>query len=269
MQTLKEGLSGREVKELQQRLSDLGFNPGPIDGEFGPGTEAAVIAFQKSEQILADGIAGPRTLNALNLIPDSVMDTAVPNVVQHVTARIVSKMFPATPVDIIEKHLPSVLEALVQQKLTDKNMVLMSLATIRAETEGFEPISEFMSRFNTSPGGHPFDLYDNRKDLGNQGPPDGERYRGRGFVQLTGRSNYQKYGQVIGVGSIDNPELANDSEIAAKLLATFIKNHEIKIREALLNGDFRTAQRLVNGGFHGLDRFTEAFKIGDSLLPNA
>jgi len=63
------------------------------------------------------------------------------------------------------------------------------------------PISEFKSKFNTSPNGHPFDLYDNRrKDLGNQGKPDGKRYRGRGFIQLTGRFNYNKHGKAIGLG---------------------------------------------------------------------
>ena len=54
----------------------------------------------------------------------------------------------------------------------------MAIATIRAETAGFEPISEFKSRFNTSPQGHPFDLYDSRKDLGNCGAPDGTNFKG-------------------------------------------------------------------------------------------
>jgi len=61
------------------------------------------------------------------------------------------------------------LKALQDAGLADKDMVLMGLATIRAETAGFEPISEGKSIFNTSPGGHPFNLYDNRKDLGNRG----------------------------------------------------------------------------------------------------
>jgi len=271
MQTLKEGSSGSEVATLQQRLAELGFSPGPPDGEFGPATEAAVMAFQKSEQLLADGIAGPRTLAALNLTPATAAAASLPNVLQHVTPRIVSKMFPATPIDNIEENLPFVLKALSDEELSDKNMVLMGLATIRAETESFEPISEFKSRFNTSPGGHPFDLYDRRKDLGNLGPPDGEKYRGRGFIQLTGRFNYQKYGQIIGVGNglVDKPEMANAADIAAKLLAVFIKDHEIQIKEALISGDLRRARRLVNGGSHGLDRFTEAFKIGESLIPAA
>jgi peptidoglycan L-alanyl-D-glutamate endopeptidase CwlK len=136
--------------------------------------------------------------------------------------------------------------------LTDKPMVLMALSTIRAETEGFEPIPEGRSRFNTSPTGHPFDLYDKRHDLGNLGAPDGERFRGRGFIQLTGRFNYQKFGPV--------------TDIAAKLLAAFLKDKEQRIKEALLENDLRQARRLVNGGTTGVDRFSDAFTIGQRLL---
>src|SRR5262249_18260231 len=150
---------------------------------------------------------------------------------------IVSRMFPETPVRNIETNLPTVLDALVAPQLVEKPMVLMALATIRAETEGFVPISEGQSQFNTSPGGIPFDLYDNRKDLGNQGAPDGARYKGRGFVQLTGRANYAQHGQRIGLGSqlIEDPDLANEAQIAAALLASFIKSREVDIQQAILD----------------------------------
>src|SRR5438309_11613921 len=65
MPILKQGSSGADVKNLQQKLKDLGFNPKGVDGNFGPGTKAAVIAFQKSKGLHADGIAGPQTLSAL------------------------------------------------------------------------------------------------------------------------------------------------------------------------------------------------------------
>src|SRR6185436_17666812 len=98
---------------------------------------------------------------------------AIPNVIPTVTVAIVARMFPGTPVSNIQQNLPAVLDALAEAQLTDKPMLLMALATIRAETGSFMPISEMRSQFNTSPGGHLFDLYDNRRDLGNQGPPDG------------------------------------------------------------------------------------------------
>lgn len=266
MPVLREGSSGPGVTTLQERLKQLGFNPGAIDGNFGPATEAAVMAFQRSEGLLADGILGPRTARALDLEPDA----QPASLITSVSVSVVSKMFPFTTLDNIKANLPFVLNALTESALNDKKMVLMALATIRAETESFRPISESQSRFNTSPGGHPFDLYDNRRDLGNQGPPDGERFRGRGFIQLTGRANYQEHGRAIGIDDrlVQEPELANNPEIASKLLASFLKSKERPIKEALLEGDLRTARRLVNGGSHGLDRFSAAYQVGDRLIPD-
>lgn len=263
MTALQLGSSGPDVVKLQQTLKEHGFDPGNIDGEFGRGTEAAVLAFQKSERLFADGIAGPRTLAALGLVEPTVV-SAVPGV----TVTVVSEMFPHTPIGNIKANLPSVLHSLVDNELTDKPMVLVALATIRAETESFEPIAEGRSRYNTSPNGHPFDLYDYRKDLGNQGPPDGEQFRGRGYVQLTGRFNYGKFGAAIGLGDrlLSNPDLASDPETAARLLSAFLKDKQQPIQEALLEGDLRTARRLVNGGTNGLDRFSEAYTTGQGLI---
>src|SRR5438552_9995156 len=67
MPLLKQGSSGPDVTELQQKLKDLGFDPNGVDGNFGPGTRDAVIAFQQSKGLQADGIAGPATLAALGL----------------------------------------------------------------------------------------------------------------------------------------------------------------------------------------------------------
>jgi putative chitinase len=264
MDTLKEGSSGASVTALQKQLQARGFPPGAVDGIFGPGTGAAVIAFQRSEGLVPDGVVGTRTARALGFAePELPPPPAMPNV----TVPIVANMFPVTPLDHIKVNLPSVLTALAGAKLTTVPIVLAALATIRAETEGFVPISEGLSRFNTSPGGHPFDLYDNRKDLGNQGPPDGESFKGRGYVQLTGRANYTKFGPLVDVNDlVEQPDKANDPQIAAKLLAAFVASKETAIATALTTGDLATARRLVNGGSHGLDRFTSAYQIGLGLL---
>ena len=254
--------SGPDVVVLQRALKASGFDPGLEDGIFGPGTEAAVLAFQRSEGLAVDGIVGPNTASRLKFkdVPE------IPSVIPGVTVLVVSQMFPMTPIGNITANLPPVLDALVAAKLPDKAMVLMALSTIRAETESFEPISEFKSRFNTSPSGHPFDLYDNRKDLGNTGPPDGATFRGRGFVQLTGRANYTHLATEIGKDLVGNPDLANDPLVAATLLVRFLKDRENRIREALAGNDLATARRLINGGTNGLDRFQEAFNIGARLI---
>jgi len=102
--------------------------------------------------------------------------------------------------------------------------------------------------------------------LGNLGQGDGERFRGRGYIQLTGRANYQKYGTALGKDLTGNPDLACDPTIAGQLLAMFLKDKERQIKEALVNHDLSTARKLVNGGSHGLDRFEDAFNRGDTLI---
>lgn len=65
MPILKQGSSGPDVTALQQKLKDLGFDPNGVDGNFGPGTTKAVIAFQQSKGLEADGKVGPNTLAAI------------------------------------------------------------------------------------------------------------------------------------------------------------------------------------------------------------
>jgi hypothetical protein len=145
-------------------------------------------------------------------------------------------------------------------------MVLMALATVRAECATFDPISEAPSPLNTEPPGPPFNKYDRRQDLGNMGPPDGARFKGRGFIQLTGRKNYRFYGDLLGYNLIRNPDLANAPQPAAQILAAYLKENEPSIRNALAMGDLATARRIVNGGLNGLDRFRTAFMTGDDLI---
>ncbi len=64
--TLREGSRGAAVTTLQNKLKAAGFNPGPVDGIFGPKTKAAVVAFQRAKGITVDGIVGPQTWGKLN-----------------------------------------------------------------------------------------------------------------------------------------------------------------------------------------------------------
>jgi len=223
-------------------------------------TEAAVRAFQASVGLEVDGEAGPNTIAALE----------ARNMTSNVTADLVAPLFPDVPPVTIRVQLPLVLGALLDASLADKSMVLMALGTIRAETGSFLPVDEGISKYNTNPGGHPFDRYDHRVDLGNQGPLDGEAFKGRGFVQLTGRANYARIGAAIGLGDrlVQNPDLANDPDIAAKILAAFLRDKQAQIRQALQAGDLAQARRLVNGGTHGLADFEDAFSRGRALIPD-
>lgn len=78
--------------------------------------------------------------------------------------------------------------------------------------------------------------YDNRKILGNVKPGDGYRYRGRGYVQLTGRDNYTRAGRALGIDLVNNPDLAAQPDIAARIAVWFWKS-----RVAPRVGDFERA----------------------------
>ena len=71
---LHNGSQGEKVWQLQERLKELGYYTGEVDGQFGPGTREAVIAFQKKNGLDADGLAGEETQKVLyseNAIPNT------------------------------------------------------------------------------------------------------------------------------------------------------------------------------------------------------
>jgi putative chitinase len=193
------------------------------------------------------------------------------NSAAEVTVDMVCKMFPATPKAPIVSNLPFVLDGLQWRGLTDKEMVCVALATIRAETEGFIPISEYVSSLNSTTKTNPFDLYDPGtkigEALGNTQPGDGARFCGRGFVQLTGRSNYTRIGNETHINLSASPGLANDPATAGKILAQFLYDHQNAIRTALGQNNLAAARKAVNGGSNGLLRFETAYRTGQDVIP--
>jgi len=102
--------------------------------------------------------------------------------------------------------------------------------------------------------------YEGRADLGNNQPGDGSRFRGRGPIQITGRANYRKYGDLLGIDLIDNPELAVTKEVAFRIAGSFWQTHGLN--ELADIPDFVTITRRINGGLNCLPdrevRYTKA-----------
>jgi hypothetical protein len=257
---------GKDVVALRQALVQQLGDEAAIFGDLSSGTvldasvEAAVRRWQSGVGLIADGVVGPRCQQQLGL--RAVLPMAV-----ELRLDTVRTLFPATKPANIDRYLPYVSAALQATGLTDRPMICAALATIRAESEGFVPISEMASQFNTKPGFGPFSAYEGRKALGNTHAGDGPRFKGRGFVQLTGRANYETFGQLLGIPLADNPDLANAPEVAALLLAHFLAAKATAMRHALAAGDLAAARRLVNGGQHGLDRFRSVFALADNVWP--
>ena len=98
--------------------------------------------------------------------------------------------------------------------------------------------------------------YEGRRDLGNTQPGDGWKFRGRGYVQITGRNNYTKFGRLLGVNLADDPDLALGPVVAWDILS-------LGMREGLFTGeklsdyippddrlpaDYYDARRIINPG---------------------
>jgi predicted chitinase len=116
-------------------------------------------------------------------------------------------------------------------------------------------------------------------------PTEGFSYRGRGFNQLTGKGNYQKYGEILGLNLVNNPDLVNDPKIAAKVAAAyFVRNFKnnaaiVKARYGANNiNDFKDTKTAVNAFYNANAGFgkdtsktitegkTKALKKVDSFL---
>jgi peptidoglycan hydrolase-like protein with peptidoglycan-binding domain len=78
IRNLRKGFRGEDVKDVQQMLFDLGYYPYAIDGYYGSKTRLAVIRFQKANGLTPDGIAGKKTLKALQIAHDLATDDTEP-----------------------------------------------------------------------------------------------------------------------------------------------------------------------------------------------
>lgn len=154
---------------------------------------------------------------------------------------------PLTPIVTSKKSAPggqygesSLLAAMSRAGIVDPTERAMFLAQMAHESGNFRYDEEIASG----------QAYEGRDDLGNTQPGDGVRYKGRGYIQLTGRANYRDYGNRLGVDLENNPDLAKDPNIAADIAIAYWK--ERVDRNAARAGDVRTVTKNINGGLNGL-----------------
>jgi predicted chitinase len=140
------------------------------------------------------------------------------------------------------KHWPAIVAEAQKQGITNKAQLAYILATTVHESGAGKYMEEIASG----------SAYEGRRDLGNTHSGDGVRYKGRGYVQITGRNNYTNWSKKLGIDLVGNPELAERPEIAAKILVGGMKEGSFtgKGLNDYINGsktDFVGARRIVNG----------------------
>lgn len=106
--------------------------------------------------------------------------------------------------------------------------------------------------------------YEGRADLGNVQKGDGFKYRGRGLIQVTGRNNYQRCGNALGLDLVNSPELLEQPSNAALSAAWFWNIHGLN--ELADIGDFNTITRRINGGLNGLQDRLALYALAKSAI---
>lgn len=188
-------------------------------------------------------------------------------------------MFPLTPDQIfsacgkvsplanIQAHWPLVEQAFVSRDIYSDLVAIASIATIRVECPPFKPIHEYGTpeRFKSL-----YDIEGQRPDkareLGNLSPGDGAKFAGRGFIQLTGKANYELYGPRIGVDLVSDPDAALVTQNAANLFVLYFMDHHCIASANARN--WVAIRREVNGGLNGFDLFQQTVNNLLALMPN-
>lgn len=277
--TLKIGSEGEDVKKLQ---TVLGLK---ADGKFGPGTQAALKSWQEKNGLDADGIAGQKTLEKMGVSPAISVPTPAP-VVQE------SNGGQELNISALKGHIPDAVLAQIPDtaakfNITTNLRLAHFLAQCGHESAGFKAVSEnlnysadglkkifpkyFPGSLNESYAKKPEKIgarvYGGRMGNGDETTGEGYKFRGRGYIQLTGKSNYTKFGQFIGEDLLSNPDLVATKYPLASAAFFFDSNGLWTICDRGATDDVVTSvTKRVNGGTIGLPDRIKHFKEYYNLL---
>ena len=218
------------ILRVQHLLARLGYRPGPLDGVMGRRTAAAIKGLEKA--------AGLRQTGQPSGVLLAELDRRVARVISGVNwVRIddVQAIAPTFPAD----HLPHLQAALFEIAATPLRAAHL-VAQLAHESDRFKALEEYASG----------SAYEGRKDLGNVQKGDGVRYKGRGVIQLTGRANYRRAGEYLGIDLERQPDLAALPAVAYQTAAFYWLDRGINAKAD--RDDVRAVTKLINGGTNGL-----------------
>lgn len=235
MSILQQGSTGPDVTDLQTTLKELGFDPHGVDGKFGAGTKTAVIAFQQSKGLTPDGKVGPATIAALKSAggPVSAGDAASSNAGNSVAANdAAAANTSGLNLAGLTGHLPAAVITQIPETakrfgITSNLRLAHFLAQCALESVKFtatvenlnysaqgllKTFKKYFKGVNVDDYAHNREkignrVYANRMGNGNEASGDGFKFRGRGYIQLTGKNNYSSFSKFIGEDCVANPDL--------------------------------------------------------------
>jgi putative chitinase len=275
---LKNGSKGDDVKKLQEKLGVEAI------GTFGPKTEAAVKAWQKANGLKDDGIVGDATWAKLfgKSAPAATVvkeDVVIPS---------------GGPLNIekLKGHIPDAVlvqipDTAAKFNITNNLRLAHFLSQCGHESGGFKAVSEnlnysadglkkifgkyFPGNLNESYAKQPEKIasrvYGNRMGNGDEASKEGYKFRGRGYIQLTGKANYTKFTQFIGEDCVSNPDLVATKYPLASAAFFFDSNKLWAICDrGADDATVTSVTKRVNGGTLGLSDRIKHFKEYYNLL---
>ncbi len=278
---LKIGSKGDDVKKLQTKLGLVS------DGHYGALTATSVKKWQAANGLTADGMVGPGTWNKMfgttsepsNIIQE---DKIIPQPVTSVGGLKIDKLRGHIP-DSVISQIP---DTAAKFNITNNLRLAHFLAQCGHESGGFKAVSEnvnysaaglkgifgkyFPGNLAESYARNPQKIasrvYGGRMGNGPEATGDGYKFRGRGFIQLTGKNNYTQFSKFIGEDCVANPDLVATKYPLASAAFFFDSNKLWAICDkGADNATITAVTKRVNGGTIGLaDRikhFNEYYKL--------
>ena len=276
---LKKGDNNENVKLMQQKL---GIEPAVTN--FGPKTEAAVKAWQAAHGLVADGIVGPATwakiMGESTPTPTAVVTT--PNVLPG-----------GLKLQNLKGHIPDAVIAMIPDTAAKFGIntplrLAHFLAQCGHESGGFRATQEnlnysakglngiFKKYFPTEAAAAAYarqpqkiasKVYANRMGNGTEASGEGYKFRGRGYIQLTGKDNYTAFGKSIGEDMTVNPDKVASNYALLSAAWFFSKNGLHKLADGgATDAVVTTITKRVNGGTIGLADRIKHFKEYYHLL---
>ncbi len=267
---LKIGSTGEDVKKLQAKLGLA------ADGAFGPGTEKAVKAWQAANGLTADGIVGSGTWSKM-FSADNTSTTIPPS---------------SFKLAVLKGHIPDSVIAQIPDtaktfNITTPLRLAHFLSQCGHESGGFKAVSEnlnysadglkkifpkyFPGALNESYARQPEKIaarvYASRMGNGDEASKEGFKFRGRGYIQLTGKANYTEFDKFVEDDIVNNPDLVATKYPLLSAAWFFHKNGLHKIADGgATDAVVTSVTKRVNGGTIGLSDRIKHFKEYYNLL---
>jgi len=266
---LKIGSTGDDVKKVQTKLGLT------ADGVFGPATEKAVKIWQAASDLTTDGIIGTATFNKMFSIampnPANVIGLKLNKLVGHVPDTVISQIPSCTETFQINSslRLAHFLAQCIHEsrnfKVTEENLNYSAEGLKKTFPKYFpDNLADSYARQPEKIASH---VYANRMGNGDEASKDGYKFRGRGYIQLTGKDNYRAFDATVEDDLLKEPDLVA-SEYPFLSAAWFWQSRSLNTLadKGATDAVVTDITKKVNGGTIGLDDRIKEFKKFYALL---